>query len=85
MFTRYILAACAAVALSGGLYGYVQGQRLDRAQEALSEARRTILRLNLEAEQRKEIDDAVAGVDGLGPDDLTLWLRERAGPRALDF
>lgn len=84
MFTKYILAACAAVALSGASWGWYQGLRAERAKEALSEARQTILRLNLEADQRREIDDAVSDVDGLGPDDLTLWLRERAGPRAFD-
>lgn len=84
MLTRYVLAACAAVALSGASWGWYQGLRAELAQEALSEARQTILRLNLEAEQRKEIDNAIADVDGLEPDDLTLWLRERAGPRAFD-
>ena len=85
MFTKYILAACAAVALSGASWGWYQGLRAERAKEALSEARQTILRLNLEAEQRKEIDNAVSDVDGLEPDDLTRWLRERAGPRAFEF
>lgn len=76
--TRYIIAACAAVALSGASYGYVQGLRATRAEDRAEAATRDLMQCRADAATRERIDDAVSDIGRKLPGDISDWLRARA-------